>query len=321
MNFDLISSNGPVKSSAEPAWLKQFEEWRGLLTKCHENPNRKRVHSLRVATLRLKAEIDFWLLDKDASGRADNTAKNWKKQANKIRKALGSVRNNDVHIEILRKLRAADESSGDESPLIEQRKREIAKLEHRFRTRRESAKKELLSELDRRRERLERTSRELEDEMGLRKAWSNHDRTRLIRGMIAGLASELKTLNASTMHEFRKRAKTARYLADVSARTDPYAKRQALLLKQMLTSVGGWHDLQTLRAEAQEALGTTDGLAKVLEELERESFQNALESSRRITPQLLYQGSRNGVSKETTPPKKPVRRAEITALKGDRLHA
>ena len=67
MNLGLIPSNGKVKSPVEPDWQRQFEEWRKLLSECGEKPTRKRVHSLRVATLPMKAEVDFWLPSQDSA--------------------------------------------------------------------------------------------------------------------------------------------------------------------------------------------------------------------------------------------------------------
>ena len=151
--------------------------------------------------------------------------------------------------------------------------------------------------------------------------WAAGDRIRLTRGLIAGLANALPALNADNLHEFRKRAKTARYLADVSAKSDPYAARQAALLKEMQNAAGQWHDQQTLASKALDALGTGNALVKMLEQQAEKSLQNTLKMCPRVMAQLLDQSARNGVSKEATPHKKPVQRVEIIALKGDRRYA
>jgi CHAD domain-containing protein len=323
MNLGLIRSNGKVKSPVEPDWQKQFEEWRELLSECGDKPTRKRVHSLRVATLRLKAEVDFWLLDQDAEIPAGNAAKIWNKHAAKLRKALSPVRDTDIHLEMLSQMRAVSTARGEKPQLTPEWLGELGKLEDELQERRASAQKKLLGEIDDRRARLERSSQKLQDHLADRTPtpWAASDRNRAIRGLIAGLATELSTLNADNLHEFRKQAKTARYLADVSAKSDPYAARQAALLKKMQNAAGVWHDLQTLACRAQDALGTSNALVKVLEQQAEESLRNALELCPRMMAQLLDQSARNGVSKEATPPKKSVQGVEAIALKGDRRYA
>jgi CHAD domain-containing protein len=323
MNLSLIRSNGKVNSPVKPDWQKQFEEWRELLSECGDKPTRKRVHSLRVATLRLKAEVDFWLLDQDAAIQAGDAAKIWKKHAAKLRKALSPLRDTDIQLEMLSQMRAASAGGGDKAQLSPEWLAELKKLEDELQKQRSSAQKKLLAEIGDRGARLERSSKELQDHLAALTPtpWAASDRNRAIRGLIAGLATELPTLNADNLHEFRKQAKTARYLADVSAKSDLYAARQATLLKKMQNAAGEWHDLQTLASKARDALGTSNALVKVLEQEAEESLRNALELCPRMMAQLLDQSARNGVSKEATPPKKPVQRVEAIALKGDRRYA
>lgn len=321
MNLGLIPSNGKVKSPVEPDWQRQFEEWRELLSECGEKPTRKRVHSLRVATLRLKAEVDFWLLNQDAETLEGDAAKIWKKHAAKLRKALSPVRDTDIQLVMLSQMRAAITTAGEKPPLTPEWLNEVEKLEDELRKQRASAQKELLAEIEERHARLERSSQKLQGYLAEPTPWAASDRIRVMRGLIAGLAAELPALNADNLHEFRKHAKTARYLADVSVKSDTYAARQAALLKEMQNAAGQWHDLQTLASKAQHALGTDNALVKVLEEQAEESLRNALEMCPRVMAQLLDQSARNGVSKEATPPKKPVQRVEAIALKGDRRSA
>jgi CHAD domain-containing protein len=321
MNSDLISLKGKVKSPVEPDWQKQFEEWRGLLSKCGQKPSRKRVHSLRVATLRLKAEVDFLLLDHDNADRSGSIAALWKKHADKLRKALSPVRDTDIHLEMLRKMRGANGPKGNESRLTPECVRGTEKLEDRFREKRASAAKQLLAEIADRFKRLERSSKKLQDNLANQTPWTESDRIRVIRGLIAGLVSELPTLNAENLHEFRKQAKTARYLADAASKNDAYAARQAALLKRMQNAAGNWHDLETLIIEAEEVLETNDGLVAALKLSADEALKVALEMCPRMTAQLLDRGARNGVSIVTMPPKKPVRGAEAIVVKRDKRYA
>jgi CHAD domain-containing protein len=312
MKSGSTSLNGYVNSPVQPDWSRQFERWRDLIAECGHKPSRKRVHGLRVATLRLQAEIDFRLLDHDAHDPLVDAARCWKKQADKVRKALSPVRDADVYLDMLKKLRT-EGAAQDQSPLSSGCMREIEKLEGRLREKHNSAEKELLVEIRRRLAKLETSSRNLQNNLDKRNAWAGSDRARMIRGLIAGLAAEIPALNAETLHDFRKRAKTARYLSEIPAKKNLQAARQTALLKKMQNAVGKWHDWQTLAAHAQHALGTAegDGLVRLLEERAEESLQSALDQCRQMTAQLLDQSVRTGTSVEIRAPKKPVRRAEV----------
>lgn len=312
MNLGLLSMNGYVKSLVEPDWQKQFAEWRDLLTKCRQKPSGRRVHGLRVATLRLRAEVDFWLLDQDDDNPLGDAAKRWRKQADRVRTALSPVRDTDVYLDMLKKLRANHGAKADQSRVSPGFVGEIDKLGSRLKEKQESAKKELLREIEKRQVKLEKSSHQLQVDLGKRTVWAGSDRVRVIRELIAGLATEVPSLNADNLHEFRKRAKTARYLSEVAAKKDPHAARLAVLLKKMQNAAGTWHDSQTLASHAQRILGREgDGVVRLLEKIAAESLQSALDECREITAQLLDLSARNGISGEALPPKKPVRRAEI----------
>ncbi len=306
MNADAVSGIG--KSAMRPDWSEEFDRWRRLLARCGEKANRKRVHVLRVATLRLKAEVDFRLRGQDATDSMRDTAKRWKKEARKLRKVLGPVRDTDVHLEVLEKLRGANGAAGEMSHLTPACIRELEDLEKWLHEERSSAEKELLAEVKNRRDRLDRACTELEDTFANHSAWAEGDRSRLIRGIVAGLASEVAGLGGETLHAFRKQAKTARYLADVSARRDARIARQAALLKRMQNAAGKWHDLQTLAERAEEALGNgaQGELLDVLRTMADESFEGALEICRGTMRELLSHGALMGANGFILPPKKTV---------------
>ena len=299
----------------QPKWKKQFEDWRELLGRCAEKSNRKRVHALRVATLRLKAEVDFRLLDAEATSGMGEAVQRWNKHAKKLRKVLSPVRDTDVHLELLERLRAAQDSVRQEltASCIQQ----IDELEKGLHQERKGAEKELLKAMQERQDRLERSSRKLEEACIQETAWAETDRALLIRGIIAGLATEVNSLNAATLHEFRKQAKTARYLADISARHDSRIARQAALLKKMQNAAGKWHDLQTLADKAQDILAADaeSELVGHLKTLAQQSLDTALEVCRSAVVELLALGAWMGTNASLFPPKKPVRSVRAADLK------
>ncbi len=184
------------KSAVQQDWSKQFDQWRQLLARCGEKASRKRVHMLRVATLRLKAEVDFRWHCQGSADEMDEAAKGWKKHAGRLRKALSPVRDTDVHCQILKKLRAADGVRGEMSQLTPACIEEIKEVEKLLSKQREAAERELHEEIEKRQNGLERASRKLEEALTRKNEWAESDRSRLIRGIVAGLATEVAGLNA-----------------------------------------------------------------------------------------------------------------------------
>jgi CHAD domain-containing protein len=66
-------------------------------------------------------------------------------------------------------------------------------------------------------------------------------------------------LDASNLHDFRKGAKKARYVAEAGG-DDPAALAMAKAIRRVQDAIGDWHDWEVLEGEAREALGP-DGLA------------------------------------------------------------
>lgn len=296
------------KSAVQHAWSRRFDQWRELLARCGEKASRKRVHALRVATLRLKAEVDFRRRCQGSTDELDEAAKSWKKHGARLRRALGPVRDTDVHLQILEKLRAADGLSGETSQLTPACLEEIKEAETLLGKERESAEKELHKEIEKLRSRLEHASRELEEALATKNEWAENDRSRLIRGIVAGLATEVIGLRADTLHAFRKQAKTARYLADASVKKDAASTRQAALLKRMQNAAGKWHDLETLAERAAGVMGKIGGseLRDILGTLAHQSYETALDVCRDTMGELLAHGAKMGAARWSLPPKKPV---------------
>ena len=93
-NQDRAASEAGLR--ALPSWPREVEGWRRVLSECEQKPTRKRIHALRVATLRLQAQFVRWL-DEQGDHPAMQAVKQWSKQAKHLRRALGSVRNCDIY--------------------------------------------------------------------------------------------------------------------------------------------------------------------------------------------------------------------------------
>jgi CHAD domain-containing protein len=259
----------------QPEWGQQVEAWRVLLGRCALKASRKRVRSLRIATLRLQAA-----LEQGPALEGVRAVKRWKTQGKKLRRSLQPVRAADVYLQKLASLRTP--AAGPRTlPCSRACLREIGTLENRIRQQRESAAEKLRSEIEERRERLERRSRELEKALE-----SATDRAEGAAAwqLFVRLNEEFKELNGANLHEYRKGLKKVRYLAEA----DPQAGRLALPCKKMLDAAGDWHDWQELAREAGRGVaGKEGGLAAVLGSRTEEALRRALVLCRRSRARLL----------------------------------
>jgi CHAD domain-containing protein len=311
MNSGFRRSNGHGSGIVQPHWNEQLEAWRTLLAKCGRKPTRKRVHGLRVATLRLQALIGQWLKEHLADDAAGRAATRWMKQAEKLRKALSPLRDGDVYLEKVEAMRSPETAGArEESRSSEHYLKQVEALERKLKRKRDSAEKEMKTLVERRHERLKQAGIEMEERFADPAIWLGLDSAAAVREIVEQLASEAPIVNATTLHEFRKRAKNARYLAELTAERDPIAAQQADLLKQIQGTAGEWHDWQTLFEKAQDVIGGTQEsqLTHMLETLADRSLQKALLECRRATEKLV---ALNG-SHESSPihGKLPVRRVE-----------
>ncbi|HKO11358.1 MAG TPA: CHAD domain-containing protein, partial [Acidobacteriaceae bacterium] len=104
----------------------------------------------------------------------------------------------------------------------------------------------------------------------------------------ARLASEMQVLHAGNLHDFRKGAKKARYVAELAAQGDKHANAIAKTLKQLQDEIGDWHDWLVLAQEAHTALGdgATDLIALIESEREKH-FVAAMKTAAKLRGRLM----------------------------------
>jgi CHAD domain-containing protein len=323
MNLGSLPLNGLPGAARRPQrhekWQRQCESWRQLLGECGRKPSRRRVHTLRVATLRLQAELEYCLEQPRTPAPAGRAMKRWNKQGDKLRRALQPVREADVYLAKLAGLRVSLAAPEEIQTRCSRRcLGQMEKLERRLQRVRQAAAKKLMAEIEDRRERLIRLSHDMEAALELQMPLRSG--AGAVAGLIASLAVEFPEFGADRLHEFRKRVKKVRYLAELSAGADPQAARQAVALRQMQVAIGEWHDWQVLAQKAGRALrgrGKGNSLAELLETLTAESLQKALSLCRRLTARLVRQGQGNTAS-SPAPQKLPVRRVEPIVAAAER---
>lgn len=290
MNFAPANPRRIRASSLRPDWPAQLEAWRALIAECNTKPTRKRVHLLRVATLRLQAQIGYWLEHHDSDHPAAPVARRWNKLAKHLRRALGAVRSFDVHLANLAKVRAMlTASSGYEPRSSRASLRQIEALERRFKRNRKAAAKDLTEALATRNYRLQQAIADMILAPALQRILVPAIATSRLSEMLGTIVTAFPRLDAKSLHDFRKQLKSVRYIAEVAA-SSASARELAAAVKAMQGAIGAWHDWEELAAEAKRAFRGEEDLAELLETIARESLEKALAFCKSATAQSVPTG-------------------------------
>jgi CHAD domain-containing protein len=291
MNSDSSPSAIEPDPSLQPEWQRQVEAWRGLLAQCARKPSRKRVHALRRLTLRLRVAMDHGLQEQARDSAAARAVKRWKKEGKNLRRALEPVRDADVYMARLDGLRNPIGGALAAKPEVSQHcLREIDKLAARLEAERQSAAEELVDLLAAHSKRLNRRSQEMEESLASAMPAENRSTAQAALIIFAELTSAFPALDGANLHAYRKRLKHALYLAEISAATDPLARRLAAAFRKIHLAAGEWHDWQTLAQKTRRVLpshGKQDGLAPALEALAQGALKRAVGLCRHTAVRFL----------------------------------
>ena len=296
------------------------ETLRENLMKCADNPDEDPVHDLRTGTRRLQASLENLLRELrsgDAGQLLRDATETMLRLLKKVRRAAGPVRDLDVHRKLLDKLvkRATgvpdkkDTRTGRQEPkpgprlvgqpdALETREAglratdvqgQAGHLDDWLKHRRNRQSRPLQKEAAIAAGKLDKRLAELE--AALR---ADSQRTRntpaalMALESFARLATEMQHLHAGNLHEFRKGAKKARYVAELAAQDDAFAGRVAKALKKLQDEIGDWHDWLVLAEEAHAALGDQAQELTGLIEGERERhFVTAMKAAVKLRGQLM----------------------------------
>jgi CHAD domain-containing protein len=276
---------------------ERLAAWIELLGRCGSKPTRKRVHALRVATLRLQAESERDVSELPRASHQAQAMLQFGKQAEKLRQALGPVREFDVWIGKLRGLCTSLNKPGEYLPRsIRECLRGIDRLEDRLKRKRRTAEKKLAASIEKKSDRfveaaqkLEETPREarLPDAAGVAEELvARFGRTR----------AEFPVLDETHLHEFRKSIKMVRYLAEMHASVDGECARIAAQMRKLQSAIGEWHDWQALAREVRRGHHAwSNPLAELLESVSKETFETALATAHSVTAHMLGEGATSAV--------------------------
>jgi CHAD domain-containing protein len=293
------------------------EKLRENLAKCVDDPDVDAVHDTRTGTRRLQATLENVVRELPDGDIVREAATAMMRQLKKIRHAAGPVRDLDVHRKLLEKLIARaldpearrgegdDKPAGDRSGLRAVNAPDVLETEEAGRRatgisqqaedldawlkrRRSHLAEGLQSEAKRMVTKFDRRLAELEEALGARRARRTRKKPPGVVALdaFARLATEMQLLDAGNLHDFRKGAKKARYVAELAAQGDVHARQVGETLKKLQDEIGDWHDWLVLAEEAHAALGDKALIALVESERERH-FVAAMTTAAKLRGRLM----------------------------------
>lgn len=314
------------------------------LAKCANDPGVDPVHDTRTGTRRLQATLEGLLREIPAGPDGESireSAAATMKLLKKIRREAGPIRDLDVHRELLEKVaqktqvkvveevappdeNALDAEPGEVSvvaPHPTALEKQAEDLDAWLKHRRAELADGLRSQATDLVEKLDKRVEELERALGTRRSRVGRKKPPGVVALdsFARLASEMQMLDATNLHDFRKGAKKARYVAELAAQGDAQAKQVGETLKKLQDEIGDWHDWLVLADEAHTALG--DGATELIALLEAERerhFVAAMKTVAKLRGRLMGEWlavSRRPAARASSPvhrrPVHPRRRAHL----------
>lgn len=228
----------------------------------------ERVHLIRTTARRLEA-----VLETLGSG-ADRKQRQLRKRLKRLRRKAGGVRDIDVQIAALRKLKIGRE---------QERKARLMQALNEQRSEREQGLTKELADKDLRKVRkaLQRWSAGINSATKPEPPASaavarDHDAVAASLRMFASLARQVQGLTPENLHAYRTRCKRIRYVAEMAGPV-PEAKRMVSQLKRMQDAAGDWHDWQTLTQTAESLFSRAleSGLVAALRNVTNAKFVQA----------------------------------------------
>lgn len=292
------------------------------LAKCAANPDVDPVHDVRTGTRRLQATVESLVRELPEGERAEavrEAAAAMLRVLRKIRRAAGEVRDLDVHRKLLGKLakRALGPQKGSggeasrDAPASHQPEpiaqpealdpgrpglpgsRFSAQVEHLdawLKHRRATQAERLQAQTPAFLARFDTRLKALESALGAEGLRLHRRKSPAVLALetFARLATEMQSLHAGNLHDFRKGAKKARYVAELAASADAEASQVGGALKKLQDEIGDWHDWLVLAEEAHQALGEDAvELAARIEQQRDQHFSAAVQTAARLRGRLM----------------------------------
>jgi CHAD domain-containing protein len=282
-----MKQNGRSERRESEKLADRLSNWRELIKRCERKPTRKRVHALRVVTLRVQAEVEDESYGLLRASHEAQTMLRFGKLAKKLRDALGAVRELDVWTVKLSGLR---ESLNETSTYIPRSSREtsrqLERLERRLLKRRERAGEKLVKHIEKWREDLLLAATDVEQSTEERGDASNGEQGSKLLKEFADIVAGFPEICEKNLHEFRKMIKKVRYVAEIHG-ADRVCWRIAEQMKSAQGAIGEWHDWQVLTRTAGHGKHAKDVEAvELLSGLTADSYAAAIATCDRVIRQM-----------------------------------
>ncbi|HEY6448944.1 MAG TPA: CHAD domain-containing protein [Acidobacteriaceae bacterium] len=292
---------------------------RDNLLQCAKDPDVDAVHDTRTGTRRLQATLENVVRetpDDDAGQPIREAAAAVMRVLKKIRRAAAPVRDLDVHRKLVEKLtkrargmrngegkaenggrakNASAERAGDllETPELGLRatslEQQAGELDAWLKDRRDRQAASLKAQAADLPAKFEKRLADLDRALaGQTRRSRIKPPAELALDSFARLAADMQLLDATNLHDFRKGAKKARYVAELAAQEDMDATLVGKTLKRLQDEIGDWHDWLVLADEAQAALEDRGAELTALIEKEREQhFVAAMKMAAKLRGPLI----------------------------------
>lgn len=279
------------------------------LAKAAEPLAPERVHLIRTASRRLEA-----LLERLGP---DRKQRKLQKRLKRLRRGAGAVRDIDVQIAALRKLKIGRE--------LERKARLMQRLNEERNQREQGLTKALADkDVQKVRKALHRWSAGISSaEPGAPAAstgMGTYDQVAVALRRFATLARQVRTLTPENLHAYRTRCKRIRYVAEMAGNV-PAAKRIVGQLKRLQDAAGDWHDWQTLTQTAESLFSRAleSGLVAALRNVTNAKFVQARDVCQEVGHTLLaeYRAmlARQRMQRVLAPQRSMARRSRQTAVR------
>ena len=296
-----------MAASAERARLHELTAaLKRNLEACAGDPEEEAVHNVRTSTRRIEAMLDTIVRELSPRTAANSgegnpvgeAAQKWLRLLKRIRRAAGAVRDLDVHRGLLKKRGWLENPDSNENhqpgPEVADSSsytlgKQAEDLDAWLRGSRQEEAKPLIKAAPKWSERLDKEL--FSFEAAMEQARSPRKRVRSAAAValdaFARLSTQMERLDASNLHDFRKGAKKARYMAE-SGGDDAHAVAVMKALKKLQDEIGDWHDWLVLAEEAHEALGERgEELTALIEKEQGRHYSLAMSTAARMRGKLM----------------------------------
>ncbi len=222
------------------AFLRHSLALKAAMAECLDKPTPKAIQWLRSSTRRLEATLELLVNAADLPA-LPKRSKRLSRSLRGIRRTAGSVRDLDVHRELLAIYKTLSDADEMEKELSATRKSQVKKLQQLLRR----DGHEIRRNLDKL-EPILATAADLD--------LSGGSLAHVAQTTLAPALRGLDPKDDEDLHSIRKACKTARYIAEIGGETSKAASSLAKRLHNVQQTAGAWHDYLLLLNQAHASL-------------------------------------------------------------------